>query len=78
MNVFGHLRKSEKRILEVLANSNGKRFTQKEIIKQTKLSKRTVKYALSNLIVSGHLVKRPVLSDMRSKLYFLVERGESG
>lgn len=73
MNDFGHLRKSEKSILEILNKS--KRITQKKIINSTKLSERTVKYALSNLVAFGYLVERPVLGDMRSKLYSIRETG---
>ncbi len=73
MNIFGNLRKSEKRVLEVLANSK-KNLTQKEIIALTKLSERSVKYALSNLVASGYLGEKSVLSDMRTKRYFIQEK----
>jgi DNA-binding MarR family transcriptional regulator len=45
--------------------------TSKEIAEETRLAKRTVRYALDRLVADGHVSRDPNLSDMRQSYFKL-------
>lgn len=64
---FGQ-RKSVSKVVAVIQRC-GSGISQKEIIFQTGLSERSVKYALGRLLKSGIVSEYAVVGDLRRKLY---------
>ncbi|HVP97000.1 winged helix-turn-helix transcriptional regulator [Methanoregula sp.] len=72
---IGHLPPSAKLVYKVL--ENGDRLTQKDLIRETSLPSRTVRYALGRLKEEQIVVERYYFTDARQSLYGLnVPRGE--
>ncbi len=70
MRVFAQLAQfspSTKFVLKIL-QMNG-RMTQRDIVDETTLPSRTVKYAIKKLRESNIVQEKPSLNDMRSKYY---------
>ena len=63
------LPKSAKRLILVLAEQG--QLTQKELINQTRIPAKTVRYALKKLIENNLVVSQHNLEDMRSMFYGL-------
>ena len=66
---IGHLPPSAKLVYTVL--KPGRQMTQQEIIRETYLPDRTVRYALSRLKAENMLIERLHLVDARQSLYRL-------
>jgi hypothetical protein len=68
--MIGHLPPSAKLVYKVLENGN--QLTQKDLIRETSLPSRTVRYALGRLKQEQVLVERHYFTDARQSLYGLV------
>ena len=66
---IGHLPPSAKLVYKVL--ETGGQFTQKDLIRETSLPVRTVRYALSRLKEEKILIERHYFIDARQSLYGL-------
>ncbi len=66
---IGHLPPSAKLVYKVL--ETGGQFTQKDLIRETSLPARTVRYALSRLKEEEILIERHYFIDARQSLYGL-------
>lgn len=73
--VIGGLPGSCLKVLEAV-NFSKEGICQQEILDRTKLSKRSVKYALKNLKSEGLVSEEAVLSDVRKKKYFGGDKSE--
>ena len=71
MITIGHLPPSAKLVFKVLETSEG--LTQKDIIEQTKLPPRTVRFAIKRLKSNSLLKERLSFMDARQSLYSLVD-----
>ena len=66
---IGHLPPSAKLVYKVL--ENGSQLTQKDLIRETSLPSRTVRYALNRLKEEQFLIERHYFIDARQSLYGL-------
>lgn len=66
---IGHLPPSAKLVYKVL--ETGSQFTKKDLIRETSLPARTVRYALNRLKEEGILIERHYFIDARQSLYGL-------
>jgi transcription initiation factor IIE alpha subunit len=66
---IGHLPPSAKLVYKVL--ENGSLLTQKDLIRETSLPSRTVRYALNRLKEENFLIERHYFIDARQSLYGL-------
>ena len=69
--------KSCLKILSLASANSSHGITQSEIIKLSRLSKRTVKYGLKKLVGHGLLQEQAVPTDLRAKIYFCKIEGGS-
>jgi DNA-binding MarR family transcriptional regulator len=68
-SAIGHLPPSAKLVYKVL--ETGGALTQKDIVRETSLPPRTVRYALNRLDKEDYLIKRHSFRDARQSLYGL-------
>ncbi|HII98834.1 MAG TPA: winged helix-turn-helix transcriptional regulator [Methanoregula sp.] len=71
MRRIGHLPPSAKLVYKVL--ENGSQLTQKDLIRETSLPSRTVRYALNRLKDEQFLIERHYFVDARQSLYGLIQ-----
>jgi transcription initiation factor IIE alpha subunit len=70
---IGHLPPSAKLVYKVL--ENGGQLTQKDLIRETSLPSRTVRYAINRLKDEQFLIERHYFIDARQSLYGLNRPG---
>lgn len=71
---IGHLPPSAKLVYKVL--ESGGQLTQKDLIRETALPSRTVRYAINRLKEEKFLVERYYFQDARQSLYGLNRNGQ--
>lgn len=66
---YQKLPKSCKRVILVLENKGG--MTQRDLIDETKMPSKTVRFGLTRLMELGLVISSPYLNDLRSQYYQL-------